>query len=413
MKSLFSIIAVCLFATAHAQKDIKPTTVGIHYSFTDFVTSSRIHASSVGDVLKNNQWARSPQMMSGLGVDFYKGITSHIDFAASINYTKGVNNFKLPLTNILPYTLLTADALVNIKLLQDKKYVTPYLVAGIGIYNQHGTGIYAPVGGGLQLNIFNAAMVNIQAQFRAPFSKKDYGGFFYQAGVATPIGKKKPMPLIIKEEPKPSDTDGDGILDKDDSCIATFGFARYNGCPIPDSDGDGLNDETDKCPKVAGTVKYNGCPVPDTDGDGLDDEHDHCITIAGPISNNGCPLPQKPKEEIQQQINFAARNIYFETGKSVLKEISNTALNEVVQVMNENPSFKLSISGYTDNVGNAASNLILSQHRANAVMNYLISKGIKRERLSAEGYGQTKPVANNTTADGRAQNRRVEIKVFE
>ncbi|MEP6468103.1 MAG: OmpA family protein, partial [Parafilimonas sp.] len=341
----------------------------------------------------------------------FKGITPHLDFSASFNYTKGTNNFKLPIINTTSYTLVTLDALLNIKLLQDKKYVTPYLIAGAGIYAQHGTGFYAPVGGGLQLNIFKSAFVHIQSQFRAPFSKNDYGNFYYQFGIATAIGKKKPKPVVIKQEPKPIDTDGDGILDKDDSCINIIGTVKYNGCPIPDSDGDGLNDEVDQCPTIAGVLKYNGCPVPDTDNDGLDDEHDSCISEAGPINNNGCPVKAKPKEEIQKQINFAARNIYFETGKSILKPESNSSLDEVAAIMSENPSLKLIISGHTDNVGKPDANLLLSKKRANAVLNYLVSKGIDAQRLSAKGFGQMQPIASNTTVEGRSQNRRVEIKI--
>lgn len=413
MKTIFTIIISCICVHAVAQNDIKPHTLGIHYSFTDFETVSKIKATSLHDVLKNHQWSGTPQMMSGFGADYYKGITSHIDFTASFNYTKGINTFKLPATNTISYTLVTLDALVNIKLLKDEKYVTPYLIAGVGIYNQHGTGFYAPLGGGIQLYIFKAAFVHIESQFRAPFSKNDYGNLFYQIGIASSFNKKKIKPVVPKEELKPQDTDGDGILDKDDSCVNTFGFAKYNGCPIPDSDGDGINDEVDKCPTVAGSLKYNGCPVPDTDGDGIDDEHDGCINEAGPIENNGCPVKQKPKEEIQQQINFAARNIYFETGKSILKSESYSSLDEVVNIMNNAPGLKLSISGHTDNVGNPSTNLLLSQNRANAVRDYLISKGIDAKRLSAKGFGQTQPVAPNTTADGRSQNRRVEIKIAE
>jgi len=87
-------------------------------------------------------------------------------------------------------------------------------------------------------------------------------------------------------------------------------------------------------------------------------------------------------------------------------------LNELVKLLNENPSLKIEISGHTDNMGKPADNLLLSNNRAKAVVNYLISKNIGAARLTAKGYGETKPVADNKTEEGKARNRRTEMKVI-
>ncbi|HSZ85132.1 MAG TPA: OmpA family protein [Puia sp.] len=186
------------------------------------------------------------------------------------------------------------------------------------------------------------------------------------------------------------------------------GVARYNSCPIPDTDGDGINDEEDKCPTVPGVAKYNGCPIPDTDGDGINDEEDRCPTIPGVKENQGCPLV---KEGILRRVIYDAKNIFFATGGFKLLPKSYRPLNEVAKIFKEDANLKLNISGHTDNQGKPEKNQALSEKRANAVMTYLKDKGIEAGRLTAVGYGHTHPIATNKTAKGKAQNRRVELKL--
>ena len=204
------------------------------------------------------------------------------------------------------------------------------------------------------------------------------------------------------------DTDGDGINDEVDKCPAVAGIAKYEGCPIPDTDKDGINDEEDKCPTIPGTAKYNGCPVPDTDGDGINDEEDKCPNRAGPASNQGCPVISK---EIIQKINYAAKNIFFATGSAKLLPKSYASLNNVASLLVADTSLLITIDGHTDNTGKADKNQVLSQQRAASVKNYLVSKGLREERASVNGYGDTKPVADNKTVAGRAKNRRTEMSV--
>ncbi|RYY49476.1 MAG: OmpA family protein [Chitinophagaceae bacterium] len=204
------------------------------------------------------------------------------------------------------------------------------------------------------------------------------------------------------------DRDGDGIADADDKCPDAAGTAKYQGCPIPDTDGDGINDEMDKCPTVAGTAKYDGCPIPDTDGDGVNDEADKCPTRAGDASNQGCPVIAK---EVIEKVNYAAKNVFFATGSYQLLAKSNKSLDAVVALMKADESLMIDIDGHTDSQGSDESNQVLSDNRAGAVKNYLVSKGIDASRLKSAGYGESKPVADNTTAAGRAKNRRTEMVV--
>lgn len=204
------------------------------------------------------------------------------------------------------------------------------------------------------------------------------------------------------------DTDGDGIADVNDQCPALAGIARNNGCPIADRDNDGTNDENDKCPDVAGLAHYDGCPVPDTDKDGVNDEEDHCPNKAGTKQNKGCP---EIKKEVIEKVAYAARKIQFQLGKAVLKPESFKTLDEVIQVLKTDTELKITVEGHTSGDGNLQNNQLLSQKRAESVKQYMISKGIAAERLTAIGLGSGKPLVAETSEETRIANRRVEIKL--
>ncbi len=235
------------------------------------------------------------------------------------------------------------------------------------------------------------------------------------------------------------DTDKDGVLDKDDACIDVAGPKENKGCPWKDTDGDTLLDNVDACPTIAGPVENKGCPWPDTDGDGVLDKDDACPNQAGPAENKGCPdldadkdgvldkddacptvagpadnkgCPKVTKETLAQ-LKVEARSIFFTTGKATLNDAkkgeTSGRLDAIKEILRNYPNAKFAVNGHTDNVGNAKANQKLSEARAKVVMDLLIEKGVNPENLTSKGYGSTKPVKSNKTAAGRAENRRTEI----
>jgi outer membrane protein OmpA-like peptidoglycan-associated protein len=204
------------------------------------------------------------------------------------------------------------------------------------------------------------------------------------------------------------DSDGDGIADKDDACPNEAGLAALAGCP--DADGDGVADKDDACPNEAGPAANKGCPWPDTDGDGVLDKDDMCPDVAGTVANKGCP---EVTEEVQKQLNDYARTILFDTGKASLKTESVSVFVDIIRILNEYPTAKFTVEGHTDSVGSEKLNQELSEKRANSVRDFLVKEGIGADRLTAIGYGESKPIASNNTRAGRTQNRRVEINLVK
>ncbi len=215
------------------------------------------------------------------------------------------------------------------------------------------------------------------------------------------------------------DRDGDGIADKNDRCPDEKGQAKYNGCA--DTDGDNIANPDDACPDQAGTARFNGCP--DRDGDTVPDKDDQCPDTYGSPQNAGCPAEAKPADPTRVEIqltqkeqavlNEAFEDLEFETGKSVITLASYESLDGLSDLLKEKSSYRLLISGHTDNIGNAAINLKISKARADAVKKYLTRKGVKADQLITEGFGSRKPVASNKTPEGRQRNRRVEMKVIK
>jgi outer membrane protein OmpA-like peptidoglycan-associated protein len=231
----------------------------------------------------------------------------------------------------------------------------------------------------------------------------------------------------VQEARAPTDADGDGVLDDVDRCPNTPPgiVVAADGCPppvveeppaeevmpppVPDSDGDGVSDGHDRCPDTAVGVEVDslGCPLTrDSDGDGVIDADDRCAdTPPGTdVDSAGCPV-LIDVDAIEITLEGA-----FRSGTWELTPAAREVLDGVAQTLLAYPSLRVQIAGYTDNVGEERRNVWLSQTRADAVKLYLSRQGVPRDRMVTRGYGPADPVASNETAEGRARNRRVELR---
>lgn len=439
-KIILTIFTIGLFTNSIAQDLYKKSpSLGIHFFFSDFNTAAELRKDGLATVIKNNNFSKTSRMTPGMAVSYIEGLSNNIDFIGTLSGS--YVDYPIPdkATTGLNKLLLDFTAVANLKLTSDKYIMSPYLSLGVGASKYRGYfGAIIPAGVGLQFNLFDESYLMINSHYRIPITENVAYHLYHSLGFTGSITKKKvvipaPLPLPPVEEPKDRDNDGvldeadkcpdvagiaslqgcpdkdsDGITDTEDKCPAVAGLPKYQGCPIPDTDKDGTNDENDKCIDVPGVARYQGCPVPDTDKDGVNDEEDKCPAEAGPASNYGCPVIEKV---VVERVNKAAQNIFFMTGSAKLLAKSNTSLNNVVSILNENPSYKVDIDGHTDITGKPDKNQVLSEARANAVKSYFVSKGIDENRMVATGYGIDKPIADNKTTAGRSKNRRVEMKL--
>ena len=429
---LLGILLLLNFHISYCQDNyIHPTTGQFFISGSQFRTPSR--------VLK---------IFPGLGFNYTKGLQARLDWGATINFTMADSVMKLKEGFNSKQPLVEADFTLRYRFLPPSQLLQPYLTSGLGFsaFKSY-LGQYFVLGGGLQVKAFDnvkvlsldkiSLVVNVQRRLRLTNTLSNHN--MYTVGLAGNIGKlmkERAVPVItinsvavvpdrdhdgvadsVDTCPDVAglsayggcpDSDQDGIPDNLDKCPTTIGLAQYNGCPIPDTDGDGINDVDDSCPTVAGLLKYHGCPIPDTDGDGVNDEEDSCVNEPGIPELHGCP---PVTQEVKAAVDLAAKNIFFKLGSFHLLPESFPALDEVVKVLNENPDLLLDVEGHSDNVGAASINKSISAKRASAIFDYLVAKGIDPNRLLTIGYGSEKPIAGNETEEGRAQNRRVELKL--
>jgi outer membrane protein OmpA-like peptidoglycan-associated protein len=434
---LVTILCINGIIAQNTDKKLMPS-VGFQISFIDFTTAQDFRTKSVSQIIREKQFGKISRMNPALTLNYMQGINDNIDFMGRMTGSILTYPFRNTISlSSLQRVYVEADANVNIKLLSNKYLIVPYVQAGLGISTFTTTFMaQIPVGVGLQFNFDDQVFVHLNSNYRVPVSQKANYSFMHSIGINVPIVERKVVvPPPPPPPPVPADKDGDGIIDandvcpdvlglaafngcpdtdkdgiadKDDKCPNEFGMAKYLGCPIPDTDKDGINDENDKCPDVFGLARYDGCAIPDTDGDGVNDEEDKCKNVAGIAGNAGCP---EIKQEVIQKVSYAAKNIFFNTGSSQLLKKSFKPLDEVVTIMNENPTLLLDVEGHTDNTGTPEKNQTLSESRAESVKSYLVSKGIDASRLISAGFGQDRPIADNKTVAGRTQNRRSELKL--
>ncbi len=320
--------------------------------------------------------------------------------------------------------------------------IAPFVLVGggmLGTAGALGTDIDPAVhyGGGVKLFLTHRVMMRLDIRDVVGAKKEvDAGATHYPEillGLSLTLNRAKPPAEIDK------DSDGDGFLDKSDSCPYEPGIApdgcperdrdgdgfmdsqdacpdvpgiAPDGCPEKDRDGDGFLDSVDKCPDDPG-VEPDGCPIPDTDGDGILDPDDKCPTEPetknGYQDEDGCPDVIPPKIAA---FTGTIKGIYFDLDKDTIKPKSRPVLDRAVSVLQEFDSINIEISGHTDSTGSPDYNRDLSKRRAAAVKRYLVEHGVADARIVTRGAGPDEPIDTNKTAVGRAKNRRIEFTIL-
>jgi outer membrane protein OmpA-like peptidoglycan-associated protein len=364
MKSIRILIILALlpFLSIHAQSKITKRTSALSFniSLSDYSFPKLVKDSSINKALKTNDWYKPGKMSVGIGITYWKGLAKWIDFSTSItgifsNFPENfVKNDKVGQAKFSTQI----DALFHIKMFSDKALINPFLTAGAGAgYFSRQLVAYAPLGIGFRFRCTENTFAVLQAQWRTKFTdgiNNDY--LFYSFSIAQSLFKRKPhttnvpVEIIVPASPP--------ILYPAKNIVA------------------------DTTTKYSATQKT--------------------------ISN-----PEKPeiKKEIIDKVNFVAKHIYFGYASDIIEYVSYKALDEVVNILQQNPAFKLSIAAHADNNGGHERNQLWSDRRAKSVANYFHSKGINQARITYKGYGDTQPIGDNKTEAGRAQNRRVELKL--
>ena len=469
LNKLLVAVMMVMGLTSHAQDSNNPWAISFGVNAVDTKTSAGggnnwldRHFSQPFAVKDN--WNILPSI-TYIGVSKYVGDNFSFGVSGSLNKVSKFVSFNptalghdsrgYVVTNSGDLMYYGIDATVKYSFMNliKSKVIDPSLSLGGG-YSFFGDSSYGTVNPGAGLTLWFSENVGLELTTKY---KKSYGergtatnvdapSFFqHSAGLIFKFGGKDTDKdgIYDKEDACPEvaglkqfngcpDTDGDGIVDGSDACPEVAGLAALNGCPdadgdgitdandacpqvaglaalkgCPDADKDGVADKDDKCPSVAGPKENAGCPWADADKDGVADKDDECPEVAGPANNKGCP---EVTAAVLESVKVEAKSIYFNSGKSTFKsEDVPVKIESISTLLKQYPTAKFSIEGHTDSDGSDASNQKLSQERADVVRNALIERGIKAANLTAVGYGESKPIASNKTAAGKAKNRRTEV----
>jgi len=366
---------------------------------------------------QEGQFYLSP-MASGIDTNLSKQYDS--DTGGSIDFGKAISetwNAEVGLRSFSPEGIGAQDQ-TDLdfdfqRIFRRAQHFSPYLLFGLGLTEVELAGtagddrttIYL-IGAGFNADIFGSSDVALRLEYRRRFDDafaQSGEDDIFSIGLQFPFGgQAAPAPVVNP------DTDGDGVPNSLDQCPNTprGRMVDASGCEIVlDDDGDGVPNNQDRCPNtLAGVaVDGNGCEL-DSDGDGVVDRLDRCPnTRAGvAVDVNGC--------EIRAEISLPGVN--FETNSDVLRPEAVGVLEEATQTLLRNPQLVVEVVGHTDSDGAADYNLDLSNRRAVAVRQFFVNRGVPASQLTARGYGELQPIADNTTAAGKAMNRRVVLRIL-
>lgn len=239
----------------------------------------------------------------------------------------------------------------------------------------------ASAGLGADLKLSSALKLKIGTEFTNGLNQNFFDFLAYTAGLNYRLKPAKANKAVPEDY---ADRDLDGVSDENDRCPDDFGLGANLGCP--DQDGDRVVDRDDACPTVPGDPENQGCPLEDSDSDGVADAIDQCPNLKGSIATNGCP--ERLIAEITIDFNSRAKRLPFSRGDGDFTGPVDQQLEAVVRSMKRNVLEQYLILGFTDAIGPSDLNQRLSEQRAKAFYDYLVSRGIDAERLRYEGRGE-------------------------
>ena len=446
--AVIALFMLALGSNVNAQDQNNPWAVSFGVNTIDFYNGSDF-GDQMKDLLGNKDWNVLPSI-SRISAEKYLEKGFSLQLAGSLNkithfITEGDSDFL--------YYSLGANVKYDVNNLigDTSQYFDPFVYLG---------------GDFVSADSNSEGMLNIGVGFNTWFNENL--GLSFQTGTKKGFSSEvrahyqSTLGLVIKFGG--TDTDGDGVYDKDDSCPEVAGLIEFNGCP--DADGDGIKDSDDACPNVAGLAAMNGCPdadgdeiadkddmcpnskgtkankgCPDTDGDGVVDKDDKCLNVAGPSDNGGCPWPDTDgdgvldkddncKDEAGPSSNKGcpevlmtasqiadlaeySKGLEFAFDRAEVNKLTAEKLDKIYDLISPVKEVIFVIEGYTDSIGDAGYNQYLSERRAASAKAYLVNKGFDANRLETLGFGEKNPLTTNTTRAGRKDNRRVDVKLTE
>jgi OmpA-OmpF porin, OOP family len=357
---LLCALTIFLHLEASAQNDYK---LSIHHRliFNDFGSSASDAKHSLKDLPRGMELSFSAKIKENI----------RLNVPLRMAFFKNADD-----TTTSGRTFMGGDLQVQFE--YPKYRIVPYIAVGGSIQRRLGKmDLGFPILLGLNLKIEDGFMLNLQYGYRQSFMK-DKSNWHYGLGLAFNIGK-----IPAKKR--------DFSVYAPRNCTIVESLDIIGWWQIP------LLAATRSKPPLPKVFEF---PFGDLDGDGVADNVDDCPRIEGLASNKGCPI----KEDLSWLNDVYS--IAFDFGKASLLPQSYTFLDKTVALLNQYPTVKIAIQGHTDNSGTAVFNQELSENRAKACFDYMLSQGISRDRISYIGFGDTEPIADNATEDGRAKNRR-------
>ncbi len=339
------------------------------------------------------EYFRTDSLSFGLTVGAHAYVNNWLNLSFNSSFVPTVNDYPISEEETKSTSLIDVSAMMQLKsngtIFEEDAFFAPFISTGFGLNSASNINrIYIPAALGLKFRFSPTFSFQVQGTYKLELNEEDFQHVAYSAGLvfALPGTKTKPE----EEEEQPVDVP---------PAVAENS---------KDSDQDGVVDSEDQCPDEPGLLMYMGCPSKDNTVEKEDLNNKPSNNLDNFVDNNTGRMTQ----EEQGVFDRAVQNINFESGTANLTMESEYVLDSLATILNRYPEYSLKISGHTDNTGSSRDNKILSVKRAFKVKYFLSNRGVKMGRITSDGYGDTQPISNNDTEEGRSLNRRVEFELL-